>query len=163
MRNFKPAFKRGMWLGLVNSAWETLTCGKSPWTLKNTADWSRLHKLDEFVSPQRHWVERTLPPRDRVSFVFFAGNAHDENQPVHLKVADTSICAQRCAREFGNPCERFCPASVYEMVDDGHGGRRLQINAANCVHCKACDIKDPYQIITWTTPEGGSGPNYQSL
>jgi electron-transferring-flavoprotein dehydrogenase len=95
--------------------------------------------------------------------VFFAGNAHDENQPVHLKVADTSICAQRCAREFGNPCERFCPASVYEMVDDGHGGRRLQINAANCVHCKACDIKDPYQIITWTTPEGGSGPNYQAL
>ena len=163
MRNIKPAFKRSMWLGLVNSAWETLTCGKSPWTLKNTADWSALHKLDEFVSPQRHWVERTLPPRDRVSFVFFAGNAHDEHQPVHLKVADTSICAQRCAREFGNPCERFCPAGVYEMVDDGHGGRRLQINAANCVHCKACDIKDPYQIITWITPEGGSGPNYQSL
>ena len=163
IRNFKPAFKRGMWLGLINSAWETLTCGKSPWTLKNTADWSRLAKLDEFTSPDRHWVERTLPPRDRVSFVFFAGNAHDENQPVHLKVADTSICSDRCTKEFGNPCERFCPAGVYEMVDDGSGGRRLQINAANCVHCKACDIKDPYEIITWTTPEGGSGPNYQSL
>jgi electron-transferring-flavoprotein dehydrogenase len=163
IRNFKPAFKRGMWLGLLNSAWETLTCGKSPWTLKNTADWSRLAKLDDFTSPDRHWVERTLPPRDRVSFVFFAGNAHDENQPVHLKVADTSICSDRCAKEFGNPCERFCPAGVYEMVEDGAGGRRLQINAANCVHCKACDIKDPYQIITWTTPEGGSGPNYQSL
>ena len=163
VRNFKPAFKRGMWLGLVNSAWETLTAGKSPWTLQNTADWSRLQKLDAFSSPDRHWVERTLPPRDRVSFVFFAGNAHDENQPVHLKVADTTICAQRCGKEFGNPCERFCPAGVYEMVDDGTGGRRLQINAANCVHCKACDIKDPYRIITWTTPEGGSGPNYQSL
>jgi electron-transferring-flavoprotein dehydrogenase len=163
VRNFKPAFKRGLWLGLVNSAWETLTRGKSPWTLRNTADWSRLAKLDEYHSPDRHWVERTLPPRDRVSFVFFAGNSHDENQPVHLKVADTSICADRCAREFGNPCERFCPAGVYEMIDDGHGGRRLQINAANCVHCKACDIKDPYEIITWTTPEGGSGPNYQSL
>jgi electron-transferring-flavoprotein dehydrogenase len=163
VRNFKPAFKRGLWLGLVNSAWEMLTRGKSPWTLRNTADWSRLAKLDEYHSPDRHWVERTLPPRDRVSFVFFAGNSHDESQPVHLKVADTSICADRCAREFGNPCERFCPAGVYEMVDDGHGGRRLQINAANCVHCKACDIKDPYGIITWTTPEGGSGPNYQSL
>jgi electron-transferring-flavoprotein dehydrogenase len=163
VRNFKPAFKRGMWLGLINSAWETLTAGKSPWTLKNTADWSRLQKLDAFSSPDRHWVERTLPPRDRVSFVFFAGNAHDENQPVHLKVADTAICAQRCGKEYGNPCERFCPAGVYEMVDDGGGGRRLQINAANCVHCKACDIKDPYRIITWTTPEGGSGPNYQSL
>ncbi|HXB19196.1 MAG TPA: electron transfer flavoprotein-ubiquinone oxidoreductase [Steroidobacteraceae bacterium] len=163
VRNFKPAFKRGMWLGLMNSAWEMLTAGHSPWTLKNTADWSRLAKLDDFLSPERHWGTRTLPPRDRVSFVFFAGNSHEESQPIHLKVADTSICAGRCATEFGNPCERFCPASVYEMVDDGRGGRRLQINAANCVHCKACDIKDPYQIITWTTPEGGSGPNYQSL
>jgi electron-transferring-flavoprotein dehydrogenase len=163
VRNFKPAFKRGMWSGLINSAWEMLTCGKSPWTLKNTADWSRLAKLDEYTSPERHWVERTLPPRDRVSFVFFAGNAHDESQPVHLKVSDTNICVDRCTKEFGNPCERFCPAGVYEMVDAGEGRRRLQINAANCVHCKACDIKDPYQIITWTTPEGGSGPNYQSL
>jgi electron-transferring-flavoprotein dehydrogenase len=163
VRNFKPAFKRGLWLGLINAAWEMLTAGHSPWTLKNSADWSRLQKLDEFSSPDRHWGERTLPPRDRVSFVFFAGNAHDENQPVHLKVADTSICAGRCTQEYGNPCERFCPAGVYEMVDDGQGGRRLQINAANCVHCKACDIKDPYRIITWTTPEGGSGPNYQSL
>jgi electron-transferring-flavoprotein dehydrogenase len=163
VRNFKPAFKRGLWLGLVNSAWEMLTAGKSPWTLKNTADWSRLYKLDEYTSPERHWGERTLPPRDRVSFVFFAGNAHEESQPIHLKVADTSICAGRCAQEYGNPCERFCPAGVYEMVADGAGGKRLQINAANCVHCKACDIKDPYQIITWTTPEGGSGPNYQSL
>src|SRR5207302_9705290 len=68
-----------------------------------------------------------------VSFVFFAGNAHEESQPVHLLVADTGVCASRCAREFGNPCERFCPAGVYEMVDDGAGGRRLQINAANCV------------------------------
>ena len=163
VRNFKPAFKKNLWLGLVNSAWETLVRGHSPWTLRNSADWSRLERLDEFVSPERHWVERTLPPRDRVSFVFFAGNAHEESQPVHLLVADTGVCASRCAREFGNPCERFCPAGVYEMVDDGAGGRRLQINAANCVHCKACDIKDPYNIITWTTPEGGSGPNYQAL
>jgi electron-transferring-flavoprotein dehydrogenase len=163
VRNFKPAFKRGLWTGLANAAWEMLTCGRSPWTLKNQADWSRLLRLDEFDSPDRGWVERTLPPRDRVSFVFFAGNVHEESQPVHLKVADTHICVERCTREFGNPCERFCPAGVYEMVADGSGGRRLQINAANCVHCKACDIKDPYEIITWTTPEGGSGPNYQSL
>ena len=163
VRNFKPAFKRGMWLGLANSAWEMLSGGHSPWTLRNSADWSRLRRLEEFNSPERGWVERTLPPRDRVSFVFFAGNVHEESQPVHLKVADTRVCVERCTREFGNPCERFCPAGVYEMVDDGSGGRRLQINAANCVHCKACDIKDPYEIITWTTPEGGSGPNYQAL
>ncbi len=77
-------------------------------------------------------VARTLPPRDRVSSVFFAGNAHDENQPIHLHVADVSICADRCAKEFGNPCQNFCPAAVYEMIDDGAGGKRLQINAANC-------------------------------
>jgi electron-transferring-flavoprotein dehydrogenase len=163
VRNFKPAFKKGLWFGLINSAWETLTNGKSPWTLKNTADFSRLKLLDEYESPDRHWGERTLPPRDRVSFVFFAGNAHEESQPIHLKVADPSICVTRCTKEFGNPCENFCPAGVYEMVADGAGGRRLQINAANCVHCKACDIKDPYEIITWTTPEGASGPNYQTL
>jgi len=120
-------------------------------------------KLDEYTSPDRGWVDRSLPPRDRLASVFFAGNVHDEAQPVHLKVQDTSICVTRCTKEFGNPCENFCPAGVYEMVADGQGGRRLQINAANCVHCKACDIKDPYEIITWTTPEGGSGPNYQNL
>ncbi len=163
VRNFKPGFKRGLWFGLINSAWEALTNGASPWTLKNTADFSRLKLLDEYASPDRHWGERTLPPRDRVSFVFFAGNTHDESQPIHLKVSDPSICVTRCTKEYGNPCENFCPAGVYEMVDDGAAGRRLQINAANCVHCKACDIKDPYEIITWTTPEGGSGPNYQSL
>ena len=116
------------------------------------------------ISPERGWVTRTLPPRDRVSSVYFAGTSHDEKQPAHLHVADTSVCVSRCAQEFGNPCPAFLPG---RGLRDGrgreHGGKRLQINAANCVHCKACDIKDPYGIITWTTPEGGSGPNYQNL
>jgi electron-transferring-flavoprotein dehydrogenase len=163
VRNIRPGFRRGMWAGMANGALETLTAGHSPWTLQNHADHSALRRLDEVVSPDRGWVERELKPRDRVSAVYFAGNAHEESQPVHLKVADTSICATRCAEEYGNPCRHFCPADVYEMVDDGAGGKRLQINAANCVHCKACDIKDPYEIITWTTPEGGSGPNYESM
>jgi electron-transferring-flavoprotein dehydrogenase len=164
VRNIKPGFKRGFWWGFANGALETITAGHTPWTLSHKMeDAARLKKLDEFSSPDRHWVDRTLPPRDRLASVFFAGNTHEENQPVHLKVADTHVCATRCSQEYGNPCERFCPANVYEMVDDGAGGRRLQINSANCVHCKACDIKDPYGIITWTTPEGGSGPNYQNL
>ncbi len=163
VRNIKPGFKRGLWFGLANAGLETITGGRLPWTLKNKAPHAETQRLDEFASPERGWVDRSLPPRDRLASVFFANNSHEENQPVHLKVADTSVCATQCAQEFGNPCQNFCPAGVYEMVDDGSGGKRLQINAANCVHCKACDIKDPYQIITWTTPEGGSGPIYQSL
>ncbi|HEX7013649.1 MAG TPA: electron transfer flavoprotein-ubiquinone oxidoreductase [Steroidobacteraceae bacterium] len=162
VRNFKPAFKYGLYVAMLNAGLESLLKGRTPWTLHNEADWSSLAKLDEYQSPDRGWVERTLPPRDRLASVFFAGNVHDESQPVHLKVLDTSICVDRCTKEYGNPCEKFCPAGVYEMVEDEQG-RRLQINAANCVHCKACDIKDPYEIINWTTPEGGSGPNYQNL
>jgi len=163
VRNVKPGFKRGLWAGLANAALESVMRGRVPWTLKNSADHTRLAKLAEYSSPQRGWVERTLPPRDRLASVFFASTTHEESQPAHLKVLDPSVCVERCTREFGNPCTRFCPAAVYEMVEDGQGGRRLQINAANCVHCKACDIKDPYAIIDWTTPEGGSGPNYQAL
>ncbi len=162
VRNIKPGFKGGLWAGLVNGAFETLTGGRLPWTLKNSSN-TALHKLDDYASPDRGWVERSLAPRDRLASVFLASTSHDEAQPAHLKVADTSICATRCATEYGNPCTRFCPANVYEMVDDGAGAKRLQINAANCVHCKACDIKDPYAQITWTTPEGGSGPNYPGL
>ena len=164
VRNFKPGFKRGLWMGIANAGLEAVTGGRTPWTLANrTPDHARLKELSAYESPERGWVERTLPPRDRLASVFFASTSHDESQPAHLKVLDTSICSDRCAREFGNPCQRFCPANVYEMIDDGAGGRRLQINAANCVHCKACDVKDPYEIIDWTPPEGGSGPNYQSL
>jgi len=163
VRNFKPGFKRGLYFAMFNAGIVSLLKGHVPWTMHNEADWSALERLDEYTSPDRGWVDRSLPPRDRLASVFFAGNVHDEAQPVHLKVQDTSICVTRCTKEFGNPCENFCPAGVYEMVADGQGGRRLQINAANCVHCKACDIKDPYEIITWTTPEGGSGPNYQNL
>jgi electron-transferring-flavoprotein dehydrogenase len=94
--------------------------------------------------------------------VYFAATEHDEDQPIHLRVLDTSICVTRCVEEFDNPCTRFCPAGVYEMVTDANG-LRLQINSANCVHCKTCDIKDPYEIIDWVTPEGGAGPNYQNL
>ena len=164
VRNIKPGFKRGLWFGMANAAWETLVKGMSPWTFKVKPDYAATEKLGS-AQPERDYVARTLPPRDRLQGVFYASTAHDEDQPVHLKVADTNICATRCVEEYGNPCTRFCPAAVYEMVEDASQphGKRLQINAANCVHCKTCDIKDPYQIITWVTPEGGSGPNYQNL
>jgi electron-transferring-flavoprotein dehydrogenase len=164
VRNYKPGFKKGLWFGMANAALEVVTGGRTPWTLKSrTPDYARLKLLSDYPEVNREWVDRTLPPRDRLASVFFASTTHDEAQPAHLKVLDTNVCIERCAQEFGNPCQRFCPANVYEIVDNGAGGKRLQINAANCVHCKACDIKDPYEIINWTTPEGGSGPNYQSL
>ena len=164
VRNIKPGFKRGLWFGMANAAWETLVKGMSPWTFKVKPDYAATEKLGS-AQPERDYVARTLPPRDRLQGVFYASTAHDEDQPVHLKVADTNICATRCVEEYDNPCTRFCPAAVYEMVEDASQphGKRLQINAANCVHCKTCDIKDPYEIITWVTPEGGAGPNYQNL
>jgi electron-transferring-flavoprotein dehydrogenase len=167
VRNIKPGFKKGLWFGMLNAAWETVTGGLSPWTLKVKPDWSSLDKVGAHEAPKRDYVQRTLPPRDRLQGVYYAATEHDEDQPVHLKVADTSICVTRCAEEYDNPCTRFCPANVYEIVSDampdGSSSKRLQINAANCVHCKTCDIKDPYEIITWVTPEGGAGPNYQNL
>jgi electron-transferring-flavoprotein dehydrogenase len=179
VRNIRPGFQKGLWRGLANAAWETVTAGHSPWTLKNHADWPALQKLAPPASRENRpgpnatsprepgWIERTLPPRDRLAGVYFAATEHDEDQPVHLHVPDTSICVDRCVAEYANPCTRFCPANVYEIVEDagadGSKSLRLQVNSANCVHCKTCDIKDPYENITWTTPEGGSGPNYQSL
>jgi electron-transferring-flavoprotein dehydrogenase len=97
--------------------------------------------------------------------VGFSGTAHEADQPSHLVVADTDLCSTTCAEEYGNPCEKFCPAAVYEMVDDSEnpGRKKLFIHHENCVHCKTCDIADPYQVITWTPPEGGEGPDYTQM
>lgn len=162
VRNLRPGFNKGLWRGLLTAVIETVTFGKLPRTLDNHADHEVLNQLDQQRAVDYDWKERELPPRDRLASVYFASNAHDEDQPVHLKVADTNLCIEKCTEEFGNPCTRFCPAGVYEIVEE-QGQKRLQINSANCVHCKACDIKDPYAQINWTTPEGGSGPNYQNL
>ncbi len=161
-RNIRPGFHKGMIAGLLNAAWETITFGRSPWTLRQHADHSSLKKLDSIVKPQPEYQTRDLAPRDRLSSVYFAATEHDEDQPIHLQITDPAVCIDQCTQEYGNPCTRFCPAGVYEIVKND-AGSQLQINAANCVHCKTCDIKDPYQIINWVTPEGGSGPNYQNL
>jgi electron-transferring-flavoprotein dehydrogenase len=162
VRNIRPGFNKGFWSGMLNAAWETVTMGKSPWTLSNHADHSAMAKRSEQYAKQPEYVERDLAPRDRLASVYFAATEHDEDQPVHLQIIEPDVCVTRCTEEYGNPCTRFCPANVYEMVGEGDE-RSLQINAANCVHCKTCDIKDPYQIINWVTPEGGAGPNYQNL
>ncbi len=162
VRNIRPGFKWGLYGGFVNAGWETVTMGLSPWTLANHADHSSLRKVSEGKDQPTPPVDTGIKPKDRLSAVYYASTEHDEEQPVHLHVADTNICVTQCAEEYDNPCTRFCPANVYEMVEEP-AGKRLQINAANCVHCKTCDIKDPYQIINWVTPEGGSGPNYSNM
>ena len=100
---------------------------------------------------------------DKLTDVYNSGTDHDEDQPCHLVVLQPDICYPRCTQEYGNPCQAFCPAAVYEMTEAGKDGLRLQINASNCVHCKTCDIMDPYEIINWVTPEGGGGPGYELL
>jgi len=101
---------------------------------------------------------------DKLTDVYMSGTKHDEHQPCHLLIQDTEICATRCAEEYGNPCEQFCPAQVYNMVQNEDSGRKeMQVDFSNCVHCKTCDIRDPYQIIQWIPPEGGEGPEYGIL
>jgi electron-transferring-flavoprotein dehydrogenase len=170
-RNFHQGFERGGFDALVNAALGTVTGGRGYGLvdrLENVAGHERMRRLD--VERSDHGPAAAVPIDDRLTFdrlgdIYASGTAHDEDQPSHLLVADTSICVDRCAREFANPCTRFCPASVYEMVEDESvaAGRRLQINASNCVHCKTCDVADPYQIITWVPPEGGGGPNYRKM
>ncbi len=100
---------------------------------------------------------------DRLTSVAFSFTNHGEEQPPHLKVKDIELQKASELGVYGGPSNRYCPAGVYEWVDEPNGSKRFQINAQNCVHCKTCDIKDPNQNITWTTPEGGGGPNYPNM
>ena len=100
---------------------------------------------------------------DRLSSVFVSNTVHEENQPAHLKLTDASIPVDVNLPKWDEPAQRYCPAGVYEIMENDDGSKRFQINAANCVHCKTCDIKDPSQNITWVTPEGGGGPNYPNM
>ncbi len=102
---------------------------------------------------------------DKLTDLYHSGTRHEEDQPAHLVIQDTDICNGRCSWEYGNPCQFFCPANVYEMEDapEAPGGKRIHLNPSNCVHCKTCDIMDPYQIINWVPPEGGGGPNYDGM
>jgi electron-transferring-flavoprotein dehydrogenase len=172
VRNFHQAFRNGRRWGLIESGLQYLTGGFGLFgDLGAEAGHEMLKKLHVFNRlPKSHDDVPQLEPVkydnkltfDKVSDVYRSGTEHDEDQPPHLKVLDFNICIDRCTLEYGNPCQYFCPAAVYE-VEEANGGRRPKINFSNCVHCKTCDIMDPYQIIDWVTPEGGGGPNYINL
>ena len=168
VRNFHQGFKHGFLGGMINTGLLMATGGRGlidPLTPSGGhADMEKL--IDRYgAGTNRDFFERAKADGkltfDRLTDVFHSGTIHEEDQPAHLHVADPNICETTCREEYGNPCEKFCPAAVYEMVPKNDGNPKslkLQINFSNCVHCKTCDIMDPYQIITWVTPEGGAKP-----
>jgi electron-transferring-flavoprotein dehydrogenase len=163
VRNFHQGFQHGLWIGLAHAAVQFVTGGRGlvdP--MRGHAGYEAYHRLDGAgPAPPRFAGDGKLT-FDRLTDVYHSGTRHDEDQPCHLHVLDTNICVGRCVMEYGNPCQYFCPAAVYEMAEE-KGARRLKINFTNCVHCKTCDIADPYQIINWVPPEGGGGPSYEGM
>ncbi len=172
VRNVHQSFTYGLMAGVAYSGLSLVTGG---WWYRDPmsahAGYERMAKIEEYYRDGRPDPDSPLRPAkidrqltfDKLTNVHFSGTKHPEDQPSHLIVHDTDICRTRCRVEYGNPCTRFCPANVYEMVDAGDGTKKLQINASNCVHCKTCDIMDPYQIIDWVPPEGGGGPQYDGM
>ena len=164
VRNVRPAFAHfGTILGSLYAGLELyILKGRAPWTLPTHSDHDSLKKASECKK-----IDYPKPDGkisfDRLSSVFISNTAHEENQPAHLRLADQDIPITHNLALYDAPEQRYCPAGVYEIVRPDDGQPRLQINAANCVHCKTCDIKDPTQNITWTVPEGGGGPNYPNM
>jgi electron-transferring-flavoprotein dehydrogenase len=163
VRNFHQGFHHGLYAGLFQAGIQFVTGGRGlvdP--MRARAGHEEYHKLNgSGPAPERFKGDGALT-FDRLTDVYHSGTRHEEDQPGHLLVSNLNVCATKCVTEYGNPCQYFCPAAVYEMVQE-KGQPRLKINASNCVHCKTCDIADPYEIITWVPPEGGGGPNYEGM
>ena len=163
-RNFGPAIhKFGILMGgAFNWVDQNLFGGRIPVTLHDTTpDHATLKPAAESAKPAYRKPDGKLS-FDKLSSVFLSSTNHEEEQPVHLKLADASIPIARNLPMYDEPAQRYCPAGVYEVIGEGDA-RRFQINAQNCVHCKTCDIKDPSQNITWIAPEGSGGPNYATM
>ena len=167
VRNAKPLLRFGTLLGTLLSGFDLWTNALFKVSLFGTLGHAR---PDHATLKPAEACKKIAYPRpdnrltfDRTSSVFLANLAHDEAQPVHLHLIDPDVPVARNLPLYDEPAQRYCPAGVYEIVTGADGAPRFQINAANCVHCKTCDIKDPAQNITWVPPEGGSGPNYQGM
>jgi electron-transferring-flavoprotein dehydrogenase len=169
VRNVHQAFAAGTMVGGLFAGVAMFTGGRLMEDLHGEAGHTRMQKIGDYYGLEKANVLQAsnfVPPDrkkifDKLTNVHYSGTGHDEDQPVHLLV-HTEVCHTVCGSEYGHPCVRFCPANVYEIVED-KGARRLQINASNCVHCKTCDIMDPYGVITWVPPEGGGGPQYDGM
>ena len=173
VRNFHQGFEHGLWAGMFHAGLQQVTGGRGLHArYPATAGHLRLKKLAQLPADggaEAHLINDYKGDGkltfDKLTDLYHSGTKHEEDQPAHLVIHDTNICNTRCVTEFGNPCQHFCPASVYEMVEaaDVQEGKQIHLNPSNCVHCKTCDIMDPYEIITWVPPEGGGGPNYDGM
>jgi electron-transferring-flavoprotein dehydrogenase len=171
-RNFHAGFRGGVWAGLIHGGLQMITGGRGLFERrKHERDHTYMLKKVDFAKrfgrePRKaDFKFDNQYTFDKLTDVYRSGTKHEEHQPSHLVIADYDICNNRCTEEYGNPCQHFCPASVYNMVDDPArpGKLKLELTPSNCVHCKTCDIADPYQVIRWVTPQGGEGPNYTNL
>ncbi|MBZ5719129.1 MAG: electron transfer flavoprotein-ubiquinone oxidoreductase [Acidobacteriia bacterium] len=173
VRNMHQGFEHGFYAGMFHTGLQMFTGGRGLHNrYPSKAGYEHMKKLAE-LPPDGGGEAHLLGPAkgdgkltfDKLTDLYHSGTKHEEDQPAHLVIRDTDICNTRCVKEFGSPCQNFCPANVYEMVEDTTqlNGKRISLNPSNCVHCKTCDIIDPYQIITWVPPEGGGGPNYDGM
>jgi electron-transferring-flavoprotein dehydrogenase len=172
VRNFHQGFEKGVIAGIFNTGLQEIFDGGLRKRVPSHAGHENMLPLTQLPPDGGSRTHMLGPAKgdgkltfDKLTDLYHSGTKHEEDQPAHLVIHDTNICNERCVKEFGSPCQNFCPANVYEMVDDpaAPNGKRISLNAANCVHCKTCDIQDPYQIITWVPPEGGGGPNYDGM
>jgi len=173
VRNFHQGFEHGFWPGMFHAGIQQITGGRGLWNrYRGSPGYKHMKPLADLPANGGDEAHLLGPAKgdgkltfDKLTDLYHSGTKHEEDQPAHLVIHDTNICNARCVKEFGSPCQNFCPANVYEMVDDPEqpNGKRISLNPSNCVHCKTCDIQDPYQIITWVPPEGSGGPNYDGM
>ncbi|MBF0368023.1 MAG: 4Fe-4S dicluster domain-containing protein [Magnetococcales bacterium] len=163
-RNIRPGFRQGLWLGLINAAWEALTQGHSPWSWRlNKKDRERLKSAKSSPPPP---TAKPIPgiSHNRSAALALSGLHHPPEQPCHIveQTAQKTTAASDPAR-FAHPQTRFCPGGVFELAETNDGAQQSRKTPDNCLHCKTCDIKDPLKRYRWTPPEGGSGPDYRDL
>ena len=173
VRNFHQGFEHGLLHGLFHATLQQLTGGRGLHAIYTSeAGHRRMKHLNQLPADGGNHAQLLGKAKgdgkltfDKLTDLYHSGTKHEEDQPSHLVIHDTNICNTRCVVEFGNPCQNFCPANVYEMEEAGDvpHGKKIHLNPSNCVHCKTCDIMDPYEIITWVPPEGGGGPNYDGM
>ncbi len=159
VRNWRQAFDGGMLAGMIDAGVQMISSGRGLVARRGGHD---DHSTMRPVAQSRLSLPKynDTTSLDKLTDVYHSGAIHEEDQPSHLLVTDPSVCVERCTAEYGNPCQHFCPAAVYEVPEGGLDASGIVINASNCVHCKTCDIADPYQVIQWVVPEGGGGPKY---